>query len=120
MKKIYPLLSVLFLIINLNIQSKEIPIMSEKDKLKVCSGNYDNGSKEFTGTYLDGIKDGKHYEWRVGVWKFWYPNGKMKFEGLYKDGTLVSKKCWGKNGENISCDLLEMSDSERYRIFKEK
>ena len=119
MKKIHPLLSVLFLTINLNIQGEEIPVM-KKNELKVCSGNYNDESKEFTGTYLDGIKDGKHQEWRVGVWKFWYPNGKMQFEGLYKDGTLVSKKCWDKNGESISCDLLEMPDSERYRIFKEK
>ena len=52
------------------------------------------------------------------MWKFWYPNGKIKFEGLYKDGTLVSKKCWDKNGKSIGCDLLEMSDSERYRILK--
>ena len=119
MNKLHPLLSVLFLTINLNIQSKEIPIMLE-NKLKVCSGNYNDGRKEFTGTYLDGIKDGKHHEWRVGVWKFWYPNGKMKFEGLYKDGTLVSKKCWDTNGKSIGCDLLEMSDSERYKTFKEK
>ena len=69
---------------------------------------------------LDDIKDGKYYEWRVGVWMFWYPNGKMKFEGLYKDGTLISKKCWNIDGVVIGCDLLEMTDSERYRIFKEK
>tara|TARA_A100000164_G_scaffold13070_1_gene10906 strand:+ start:10 stop:369 length:360 start_codon:yes stop_codon:yes gene_type:complete len=119
MKKLYPLLSVLFLTINLNIQSKEIPIMSENE-LKVCSGNYNDGTKEFTGTYLDGIKDGKYHEWRVGVWKFWYPNGKLKFEGLYKDGILVSKKCWDIYGDVIGCDLLEMTDSERYRTFKEK
>ena len=91
MKKLYPLLSVLFLIINSNINSEEIPLIS-KNELKVCSGNYNDGSKEFTGTYLDGIKD----------------------------GTLVSKKCWDKNGKSIGCDLLEMSDSERYRTFKEK
>ena len=54
------------------------------------------------------------------MWKFWYPNGKIKFEGLYKDGTLVSKKCRDKNGKSIGCDLLEISDSERYRIFKER
>ena len=119
MKKLYPLLSVLILTINLNIQSKEIPIMSENE-LKICSGNYNDGSKEFTGTYLDGIKDGKYHEWRVGLWKFWYSNGKMKFEGLYKDGTLISKKCWNIDGVVIGCDLLEMTDSERYRIFKEK
>ena len=44
----------------------------------------------------------------------------MKFEGLYKDGTLVSKKCWDTNGESIGCDLLDMTESERYRTFKEK
>ena len=67
--------------------------MSE-NKLKICSGNYNDGSKEFTGTYLDDIKDGKYYEWRVGVWMFWYPNGK-----------------------SIGCDLLDMTESERYRTF---
>ena len=54
--------------------------MSENE-LKICSGNYNDGSKEFTGTYLDGIKDGKYHEWRVGVWKFWYSNG--LFGSLY-------------------------------------
>jgi len=119
MKKLLSILFILFLTINLNIQSKEIPIMS-KNELKVCSGKYNDGSKEFSGTYKDGYKDGKDYEWRVGVWNFWYPNGKMKFEGLYKDGTLVSKKCWDTNGESIGCDLLDMTESERYKIFKEK
>ena len=118
MRKFYLLLTVLFLIINSNIYSQEIPLISTSE-LKVCSGNYNDGSKEFTGTYVEGVKDGKYQEWRVGVWKFWYPNGKIKFEGLYKDGTLVSKKCWDKNGKSIGCDLLEMSDSERYRILKE-
>jgi antitoxin component YwqK of YwqJK toxin-antitoxin module len=93
--------------------------MSE-NKLKVCSSNYNDGIKEFTGTYLDSIIDGKYNKLRVGVWKFWYPNGKMKFEGIYKKGTLVSKKCWDPNGESIVCDLIEMTDLERYRIFKEK
>ena len=119
MKKLHPLLCVLFLTINLNIQSEEIPIMS-KNELKVCSGNYNDGNKEFTGTYMNGYVKGKYQEYRVGVWKFWYPNGKMKFEGLYKDGTLVSKKCWNFKGESISCDLLVISESERYRMLKDK
>jgi len=91
-----------------------------KNELKVCTGKYNDRSKEFSGTYKDGYKDGKDYEWRVGVWNFWYPNGKMKFAGLYKDGTLVSKKCWDTNGESIGCDLFDMTESERYRTFKEK
>jgi len=119
MKKLFPIIFILFLTINFNIQSKEVSIMS-KNELKVCSGKYNDGSKEFSGTYKDGYKDGKDYEWRVGVWNFWYPNGKMKFEGLYKDGTLVSKKCWDTNGESIGCDLLDMTESELYRTFKEK
>ena len=44
----------------------------------------------------------------------------MKFEGLYKDGTLISKKCWDTNSESIGSDMLEMTESERYRTFKEK
>ena len=65
-----------------------------KNELQVCSGTYNNGNKEFSGTYINVYLNGKHQKYRVGSWKFWYPNGKMKFEGLYKDGTLISKKCW--------------------------
>ena len=118
MKKLHSLLSVLFLTINFNIQSEEIPIMSENE-LKVCSGNYNDGSKKFTGTFLDGIKDGKYHEWRVGVWKFWYPNGEMKFEGLYKDGTLVSKKCWDSHGQSMQCTLLEIPEVDMVKMFKD-
>ena len=77
-----------------------------KNELKVCSDSYDNGNKKFSGTYVNGYVNGKHKEYRVGVWKFWYANGKMKFEGLYKDGILISKKCWNSNGESISCVSL--------------
>ena len=65
--------------------------MISKNELKVCSGNYNDGRKEFTETYMDCVNDGKHHERRVGLWKFWYPNGKLKFWGLYKEGILVSK-----------------------------
>ena len=89
-------------------------------ELKVCSGNYQNGSKEFTGTYIDGIHNGVYYEQRVGVWKFWYINGKMKFEGLYKYGKLVSKKCWNSAGIVIDCNLLDITKSDKKRIFKDE
>ena len=89
-----------------------------KNKLKVCSGSYKDGNKEFPGTYVNGYVNGKHQEYRVGVWKFWHPNGKMKFEGLYKDGTLISKKCWNFKGESISCDSLVISESEKLKMFK--
>ena len=108
-----------FLIFISNVNSRELAYML-KNELKVCSGNYNDGNKEFTGTYMNGYLKGKYQEYRVGVWKFWYPNGKMKFEGLYKDGTLVSKKCWNSKGESISCDLLVISESERYRMLKDK
>ena len=108
-----------FLIFISNVNSRELAYML-KNELKVCSGNYNDGNKEFTGTYMNGYVKGKYQEYRVGVWKFWYPNGKMKFEGLYKDGTLISKKCWNSKGESISCDLLVISESERYRMLKDK
>ena len=89
-----------------------------KNKLKVCSGSYDNGNKEFSGTYMKGYVNRKHQEYRAGVWKFWYPNGKIKFEGLYIDGPLISKKCWNFKGESISCDSLLIPESEKLRMFK--
>ena len=90
-----------------------------KSEVKVCSGNYSNGNKEFSGTYLDEFKNGEHHEWRVGVWKFWYPDGKIMFEGIYKEGTLISKKCWTSKSETINCNLLKMTKSEEERMFKE-
>tara|TARA_A100000164_G_C21438049_1_gene554164 strand:- start:66 stop:335 length:270 start_codon:yes stop_codon:yes gene_type:complete len=87
-----------------------------KNELKVRSGSYSNGNKEFSGTYVNG----KHQEYRVGVWKFWYPNGKIKFEGLYKDRTLISKICWNSKGESISCDSLVISGSEKLRMFEDQ
>ena len=91
-----------------------------KSKLKVCSGNYDNDNKEFSGTYMNGFVNRKHQKYRVGVWKFWYSNGKIKFEGLYKDGTLISKKCWNSKGESISCYSLVISGSEKQRMLKDQ
>tara|TARA_Y100000768_G_C23758044_1_gene577212 strand:+ start:477 stop:770 length:294 start_codon:yes stop_codon:yes gene_type:complete len=96
-----------------------MPLMSTNE-LKICSGNYHDGNKKFTGTYVNIIQNGKHYKQRVGVWKFWYINGKMKYEGLYKDGKLVSKKCWNYDGEVINCDLLEITKSEEEIIFKDE
>ena len=87
-----------------------------KNELKVRSGSYKDGNKEFSVKYVNR----KHQQNRAGVWKFWYPNGKMKFEGLYKDGALISKKCWNSKGESISCDSLVISGSEKLRMFKDQ
>ena len=95
-------------------------VYMEKNKLNVCSGSYNDGNKEFTGTYRNVYLNGKYQQYKVGVWNFWYPNGKMKFEGLYKDGTLISKKCWNSKGESISCDLLEILKFEKLRICKDQ
>ena len=91
-----------------------------KNELQVCSGVYNNGNKEFSGTYTNVYLNGKHRKYRVWFEKFWYPNGKMKFEGLYKDGTLISKKCWNSKGESISCDSLVISESEKLRMSKDQ
>ena len=87
-----------------------------KNELKVSGGNYNDGNKEFTGIYINE----EHQEFRVGVWKFWYSNGKMKFEGLFKNGNLISKTCWNSKGESIPCDSLEISETEKFRMFKEQ
>lgn len=60
MKSLFPSLYILCSTISLNTQSKEISIMSKK-KLKVCSGNYNDGNKEFLCTYENKYKDGKEY-----------------------------------------------------------
>ena len=54
----------------------------KKSEVKTIYGS-NNGNKEFIGTYLDKSKDDKRKQWRVGIWKFWYPNGIMKCEGIY-------------------------------------
>ena len=89
----------------------------QKKELKVCSGSYDNGNKEFSGTYVKVYVNGKHQEYIAGVWKFWHHNGKMKLKGFYKDRTLILKKCWNFKGGSISCDSLVISESENLRMF---
>ena len=42
-----------------------------KNELKVCSGTYNNGNKEFSGTYINVYLNGEYQEHRVGSWKFW-------------------------------------------------
>jgi len=51
---------------------------------------YENGQKEYEGTYKDGKLDGK--------WTDWYENGQKKYEGIYKDGKKVDEKEWDKDG----------------------
>ena len=91
-----------------------------KNELQVCSGTYNNGNKEFSGTYINVYLNGKHQKYRVGPWKFWYPNGKMKFGGLYKDGNLISQKYWNSKGESISCDSLVILESKKLRMLKDQ
>ena len=91
----------------------------KKSEVKTIYGSYNNGNNEFIGTYLDKSKDDKQKQWRVGIWKFWYPNGIMKCEGIYKEGALVSKKCWDSDGQSIDCSLLEINEIDSKIMFKE-
>ena len=81
----------------------------KKGEVKTIHGSYRNENKEFIGIYLDGSKEGKSNEWRVGIWNFWYLNMIIKFEGVCKDGILVSKKYQNSKGQSIKCSLLEIS-----------
>jgi len=51
---------------------------------------YENGKKEYEGTYKDGKQDGLVTQW--------YDYGLKKEEETYKDGELISKKEWNEDG----------------------
>ena len=39
-----------------------------------------------------------------GYSKYWYENGQLSWRGRYdSDGTLMSSKCWDRNGNEIEC-----------------
>lgn len=111
MKKLHPLLSVLFLISigfgqklyevietyeNGNIKSityhKKIRDRIEKVKEE---GYFKNGQKKFEGNFKDGKGNGLYTEW--------YENGQMRYEGTMKDGKddgLYTS--WYENGQKKS------------------
>jgi len=78
---------------------------------------YENGKKEYEGTYKDGKQDGLVTQWyengqifwkgtlkdgeQQGLHTYWYENGKKSFEETYKDGELISKKEWNEDGSVI-------------------
>ena len=51
---------------------------------------YENGKKQFEGTYKNGKKD--------GLFTWWYGNGKKEYEGTYKNGKKFSIKEWNEDG----------------------
>ena len=68
---------------------------------------------------MNGWVNGKHQEYKIRAWEFWYASGKMEFEGLYKEETLNSKKCWNSKGKSILSDCLVILRSKKLRIFKD-
>jgi len=116
-KSLIKKIALLFILLPLMSVGNEVQIMSEKE-LKVCNSYFSNGTKEFTGSYLDGYIDGQYHEWREGEWMFWYPDGQIKFKGYYKSGELLTESCWKSNGDSVSCELLNLSEQDKQRIFK--
>ena len=123
MKKLYPLLYVLFLIsvgfgqnkVNINNLLQYGDKMFKENDDKPYSGrvfdlNKSSGDKILEGNYKDGIKHGK--------WTTWYENGQKELEKYYKYGK--EDKLWtmwdrndGKKykGEYLG-DLRDMGDNQ--------
>jgi antitoxin component YwqK of YwqJK toxin-antitoxin module len=57
------------------------------------TGWYENGQKEFEGTYKNGELDG----FVTG----WWSNGQKWYERTFKDGELISVKKWNEDGNLI-------------------
>ena len=106
MKKLYPLLSVLFLISigngqklyevietyeSGNIKSitfhKKIRDRIEKVKVEEY---FENGQKSVEGTFRGGEEN--------GVWTKWFENGQKKWKGKYVDGLLLNYSYQNKDG----------------------
>ena len=77
---------------------------------------YENGQKNFEGTYRNGLKEGLNTSWkengeksfesnytnhkRNGPWMSWYDNGQKNSEGMYKDGKVDGLEIyWYQNGQ---------------------
>ena len=106
MKKLHPLLSVLFLIsIGFGQQLSEVIETYENGNIKSITyhkktrdgikkvkeeGYLDNGKKEFEGTFKDGEQQGLH--------TYWYENGKKKSEETWKGWKRISSKEWNEDG----------------------
>ena len=51
---------------------------------------YENGQKEWDGTYKDGKGD--------GLYTMWYENGQKQSDGTWKDGNMIPSKEWNEDG----------------------
>tara|TARA_Y100001970_G_scaffold176342_1_gene214932 strand:+ start:149 stop:502 length:354 start_codon:yes stop_codon:yes gene_type:complete len=113
MKKLYPLLSVLFLIywgcstsIDLKFDFGKKNSVDYNSLLQRSGSYYEiNSEKPFTGSiikkYESGqysmkgeMKDGRF----VGDLTKWYKNGQISYVGTYEDGKEVSRKLWNEDG----------------------
>ena len=113
MKKLYPFLSVLFLILNGCSTSIDLKIDLGRKKsvdynslLQRGGAYYEiNSEKPYSGSiikkYESGqysmkgeMKDGKF----VGDLTKWYKNGQISYIGTYEDGKEISRKLWNKDG----------------------
>ena len=113
MKKLYPLLSVLFLTlngcstsINLKIDLGRKKSVDYNSLLQRGGSYYEiNSEKPYSGFIIKKyefgqysmkgeMKDGKF----VGDLTKWYKNGQISYIGIYEDGEEISRKLWNKDG----------------------
>jgi antitoxin component YwqK of YwqJK toxin-antitoxin module len=110
---LYPLLSILFLILNGCSASIDLKIDLGRKKsvdynsLLQRGGSYHeiNSEKLFSGSIIKKYKSGQYSmkgEMKDG--KFdgdltkWYKNGQISYIGTYKDGKIISEKQWNEDG----------------------
>ena len=116
MRKLLPLLSVLFLILNGCSTSIDLKIDLGRKKsvdynsLLQRGGSYYeiNSEKLFSGSIIKKYESGQYSmkgEMKDG--KFdgdltkWYKNGQISYVGTYNNGKEVSRKIWNKDGSVI-------------------
>ena len=39
-----------------------------------------------------------------GLWKLYYNNGKLNKENTFENNKIISRKCWGEDGNEIECE----------------
>ena len=113
MKKLLPLLSLLFLILNGCSMSIDLKIdlgrkrSVDYNSLLQRGGSYYeiNSEKLFSGSIIKKHESGQYSmkgEMKDG--KFdgdltkWYKNGQISYIGTYKDGKIISEKQWNEDG----------------------
>ena len=137
MKKLHPLLSVLFLILGCSTDietlnhrgGKYYEINSEEPFSGSVNSKYKSGQNKLKGYLKNGKEDGLWVQWyengqkeyestykdgkQEGLWTNWDENGRKLRETTYKDGKQILYKLWNEDGS----EGIELDGSEKIELF---